>query len=196
MKSGFTLTEMMVVLVIIGILTTLGGGVFFDLIAKARRAEAFTMLAHLDTQQKAYRLENGTYWLGGSGESLTNLTKYGHLLSGAAAQKTPSCDTSNGLNFYASNCEGLRYWYWVEVGNSYGYEAFAWARHKKTDAIVYFGCIPSTTGSGGTYPVGVEANGRTVTGSGQLGKAMAGDMFVVTDRQVPKHYIDVEEQCD
>ena len=206
MNRGFTLGEMMAVLVIIGILTTLGGGVFFDLIAKARRAEAFTMLAHLDTQQKAYRLENGTYWVGETGESLRRTQKYDRN----------ACDQKNGLHFYSSNCKDLRFRYWVvSTGNSkydpeQGYAAVAWANNTGNH-VIYPTCNPTIAGSAPTIVVGAKGGGTTsfklvklnsdgsdqLDGSGSsIPRDMAGDMFLVTDKASPTHVIDVEEQCD
>ena len=47
MNRGFTLVEMVAVLVLVGIIAVLGGRKVSDLIATARRAEAYSMLAHL-----------------------------------------------------------------------------------------------------------------------------------------------------
>lgn len=57
-ESGFSLTEVLVVIVIIGILILLALPRFTSVITKAKTTEAKTMLRHLYTLQKAYYYEN------------------------------------------------------------------------------------------------------------------------------------------
>lgn len=67
-NAGFSLTELMVVLVIIGILTLLALPRFTGIITRAKMAEARTMLAHLHTLQRAYLYEYDRY-----GETLLDI---------------------------------------------------------------------------------------------------------------------------
>ncbi len=57
-ESGFSLTEVLVVIVIIGILILLALPRFTSVITKAKTTEAKTMLRHLYTLQKAFYYEN------------------------------------------------------------------------------------------------------------------------------------------
>ena len=58
---AFTLTELLVVLAIIGILVLLALPNLMPLISKARSSEAKQNLAYLHSLQKAYYLENSKY---------------------------------------------------------------------------------------------------------------------------------------
>jgi prepilin-type N-terminal cleavage/methylation domain-containing protein len=60
-QSGFTLLELMVVLVVVGLLSMMALPSFFHFLAKAKRAEAYTHLRALYLGQKAYYAEHGTY---------------------------------------------------------------------------------------------------------------------------------------
>jgi type IV pilus assembly protein PilE len=60
-SAGFSLTELMVVLVIIGILTLLALPRFSAIITRAKMAEARTMLSHVHTLQRAFYYENDRY---------------------------------------------------------------------------------------------------------------------------------------
>lgn len=60
-STGFSLTELMVVLVIIGILTLLALPRFSAVITRARMVEARTMLSHAHTLQQAHYYEYDRY---------------------------------------------------------------------------------------------------------------------------------------
>jgi type IV pilus assembly protein PilE len=60
-SPGFSLTELMVVLVIIGILTLLALPRFSTVITRARMVEARTMLSHAHTLQQTYHYEYDRY---------------------------------------------------------------------------------------------------------------------------------------
>ena len=60
-EEGFSLTELMVVLVIIGILALLALPRFTSITTKAKAAEAKRMLSLVHTLQESYRLEYDVY---------------------------------------------------------------------------------------------------------------------------------------
>ena len=60
MKKGFTLLELIIVIIIIGILATLGFTQYARLIEKARGAEARTILGDLRKKAAGFRLERGS----------------------------------------------------------------------------------------------------------------------------------------
>ena len=60
-EGGYSLSELMVVLIIIGILALLALPRFMGVATKAKMAEAKTMLRQLHTLQEAYRYEYDTY---------------------------------------------------------------------------------------------------------------------------------------
>lgn len=60
-KQAFTLIELVVVIIIIGVLAIFGLTTYFKTIEKSRGSEAHSNLAILRTLQQAYFLENDTY---------------------------------------------------------------------------------------------------------------------------------------
>ncbi|RQW06671.1 MAG: prepilin-type N-terminal cleavage/methylation domain-containing protein [Calditrichaeota bacterium] len=60
-EEGFSLTEILVVIVIIGILVLLAMPRFTTVITRAKTTEAKTMLKHLHVLQSAYHYENDLY---------------------------------------------------------------------------------------------------------------------------------------
>jgi type IV pilus assembly protein PilE len=62
MKKGFTLLEIIVVLIILGIIATLGFLQYSRVIEKGRTAEAKTNLGTIRTMAMAYYEENGLYF--------------------------------------------------------------------------------------------------------------------------------------
>lgn len=60
MKRGFTLLELIVVLIIVGILATLGFTQYARMVEKMRGAEARAILGDLRKKATAWRLERGT----------------------------------------------------------------------------------------------------------------------------------------
>ena len=68
MKRGFTLLELIVVIIILGILATLGFTQYTKMVEKGRTAEARVVLGALRQSQIAYYQEYATY-----GAAVTNL---------------------------------------------------------------------------------------------------------------------------
>lgn len=58
---GFTLVELVLVVIILGILASVGGVRYLTNIEKSRRAEAKMILGQIRTMQEAYRLEWNKY---------------------------------------------------------------------------------------------------------------------------------------
>ena len=61
MKKGFTLLELIVVIIIIGILGSIGFTQYARVVEKGRIAEAKVLLGQVRGSQKAYELEMGVY---------------------------------------------------------------------------------------------------------------------------------------
>jgi len=60
-RSGFTLIEIMVVVVIIGMLAALVGTRVFNVLEKGKRKTAAAQIKNLETALAAYRLDNNRY---------------------------------------------------------------------------------------------------------------------------------------
>lgn len=62
-EAGFTLIEILIVIVIIGILAGLATPKLMSAATKAKQVEAKQMLQQLYTLERAYRIENDEYWI-------------------------------------------------------------------------------------------------------------------------------------
>jgi prepilin-type N-terminal cleavage/methylation domain-containing protein len=60
-RAGFTLVELMIVVVIIAVLAAMGTIGFRRWIARARSTEAVAMLAEMNSKEQTYRMEFGTF---------------------------------------------------------------------------------------------------------------------------------------
>lgn len=89
MKKGFTLLELIVVIIIVGVLATLGFTQYGRMVDRARGAEARMILGDIRKFAAAYRLENGTV----SGIAVANVN------IGTAADNIPSACT--GTHYFS-----------------------------------------------------------------------------------------------
>lgn len=91
-KKGFTLLELVVVIIIIAILASLGFTQYTKIVERGRASEARTILGQLRTAQEMYQLE---YYTGGT---------YINNFSNLGVEAPSNCDPLNGQLFY------FRYW--------------------------------------------------------------------------------------
>lgn len=72
-QQGFTLVEILIVLVIIGILAGLAIPRYVGATSKAKQVEAKQLLRQIYTMEQSYRLEHDTFWIppGGAKASRT-----------------------------------------------------------------------------------------------------------------------------
>jgi prepilin-type N-terminal cleavage/methylation domain-containing protein len=62
-QKGFTLIEMLIVLVIIGILAGLAIPRYVGATSKAKQVEAKQLLQQMYTMEQSYRIEHDSYWI-------------------------------------------------------------------------------------------------------------------------------------
>jgi type IV pilus assembly protein PilE len=90
MKKGFTLLELVVVIIILGILVTLGIQQFGRMTERSRGAEARTILGQVRTEAAGYRLQQG---------SLTGFTNALAGIGTATDQIPSACRATHYFNY-------------------------------------------------------------------------------------------------
>lgn len=91
-SNGYTLIELMVVVVTLGILATLATGSFLSFQAKSKQAEAKSNISSIAESAIAYKAEYGTYvadWTG-IGWQAQGTSRYRYWYNGLAAAGTPT----------------------------------------------------------------------------------------------------------
>lgn len=78
-QKGFTLIELMIVVVIIGILAALAIPRFMRATTKSKQTEAKTILKQIYVMEQAYRQEKDTYWGNGITASAAAPTAMGQI---------------------------------------------------------------------------------------------------------------------
>ena len=90
-QHGFTLLEILIALVIVGLLAAVALPSFLDSIRKSRRSEAMTALAQLQQAQERWRSNNSAYTtdLANLGINATTASGYYSISAGQAPGATP-----------------------------------------------------------------------------------------------------------
>lgn len=116
-EAGFSLIELMIVVGLIGVLTTMAIPRFQAFQAKAKMGEAKSLLSHLHTLEQSYQLDNNSYigWAG----------VYGRTAAGALNCTRPN--EVRALGFKIEPCDGPvpRYGYSVVNADTSKFEARA-----------------------------------------------------------------------
>jgi predicted CxxxxCH...CXXCH cytochrome family protein len=92
MRKGFTLIELIVVIIIVGILASVGMTQYTKVVEKGRAAEARLVLGSLRTAEIAENMENGAYTtVAGLGVAAPTACTSTHYFSYSCASATGTC---------------------------------------------------------------------------------------------------------
>lgn len=112
-QSGFTLIELMIVVVVVAILSAVALPSFFEQIRKSRRTDAINALAQVQQAQERWRANNATYASSlaapptGIGVSNPSSGYYTLSISGASATGYTATATAAGSQANDSRCTSL-----------------------------------------------------------------------------------------
>jgi prepilin-type N-terminal cleavage/methylation domain-containing protein len=112
-QAGYTLMDMMVVIVIMGVLGSLGFNQYGKYVARARRPEAVMAFRALAAAQREYLLRQGQY--SGTFDALGFRVEGGQRISPTEIQ-------GRRYNYRLIQDQGPRSWYCVATGNIDGDE--------------------------------------------------------------------------
>lgn len=104
-SKGFSIIELMVVIIIIVLLTMLGLSRYYAYIAKGRQAEARVNLSMIGGLQEAWKYENESYNTEASSSGV------GAFTSQQCGTSTDGAQMKNELGFRPKDCAELRYGY-------------------------------------------------------------------------------------
>ena len=137
MNQAFSLPELVAVIVIIGILATLGVHQYRSFIANGRQAEAKLNLKAIADLQESYKYAKEKC------NELAEANGVGAFSSDQCSGSTPGEKMKNELGFRPTNCKKLRYGYWWTKGTASQHYADARAYAESTtrdDKLIYPGC--------------------------------------------------------
>lgn len=124
-QQGFTLTELMTVVVIVGVLSAVAVPTFSNYIYRSRASEAGEFLGIIRLREESYRSEFGAYCptipAGGAADSVSSLTGSNLVPDPSTTKRdakpfTPSSNSKEWLQLGARPSNNVRFGYGVAAG--------------------------------------------------------------------------------
>jgi len=116
-RKGFTLIELVIVLVIVGVLATIAAPSFFPLIEKGKNKEAIALVNSLRAGEQMYRLKSNSNSIINCGDLVT----CGNLLGLALTSSEWTCAVNSAGVVFTASCtragSAVRVWS-ANCGNS------------------------------------------------------------------------------
>ena len=110
-RKGFTLIELMIVVVIIGILAALAIPRFMRATTKSKQSEAKNILKQIYTMEHAYRQENNVYWFTGNAANAGSPNTFApigvEIMTSARYTYTIGSGDAGATNFTATATSGI-----------------------------------------------------------------------------------------
>ena len=207
--KGFSIVELMVVVVIIAGLAALASTRLMTMVARGRQAEAKTNLSSIHQLQSAYQLhaDNFAEWAMGTNGASTvgnigTATKNCGITDTAGPGKVAGKDGAHKLGWKPKGCEEMRYGYWVIVEDKGGVERYFAVAYASSNTLerIFPTCdgaranaSPITHekhGSPHSYTTLTATNGTAILG----GVAKGGDLLGISEEKEWQH-ADIIEAC-
>ena len=210
--KGFSIVELMVVVIIIAGLAALASNRLMTMVARGRQAEAKTNLSSIHQLQSAYQLHADNYaqW-GGATATLINAQAIGYtgdgtggcvILTGSTAGvgNDGANDGAHKLGWKPKGCEEMRYGYWVLVEDTGGVERYFAVAYgaSDTESRIFPTCDGVTTSGAtinhekqGTYNALTATNTSAILG----GFANGGDLMGISEEKEWQH-ADIIDACE
>ena len=117
--GGFTLIELMTVVVVIAVLAAIALPAYTDSVRRSRRAEAITLLSQIAQQQERWRANNAAYTtdLSASGVNVSNPTTGYYTLQAASATATGYRATATAAGAQSTDTKCTSLTLRMDVGN-------------------------------------------------------------------------------
>jgi prepilin-type N-terminal cleavage/methylation domain-containing protein len=116
-RKGFTLVELAVVIVIIGVLAAFGVPKFLQSVEKSKATEAFNYWSSVQAAQERYIAQNGVYWATANSDTLDIVLPTLQYFSAPTITATPG---SAGAPTWAGSLAR------IAASSSYGAYTVAW----------------------------------------------------------------------
>ena len=121
MRKGFTLIELIVVIIIVGILASVGMTQYTKVVEKGRGAEARLILGSLRTAEVAENMENGAYQtVANLGVSAPTACAATHYFSYSCAAASGTCTATRCTSGGKTPDSATAYTKTVDVGGTWG----------------------------------------------------------------------------